>query len=140
MRVMILIKSTKDTEAGILPEERLFAEMDKFGEELTKAGVIPEAGAGLQPSSKGARVVCARGKRTVIDGPFAETKELVCGYSIWGVKSLEEAVDWVKRWPIPPGGDFEIEIRPLYGMEDLPGHADEIKEKEQRLRQQLAAE
>src|ERR1700733_8931988 len=98
MQVMILMKATKDTEAGVLPDERLFAEMDKFNEELEKAGLMP-AGAGLQPSSKGARVVCSKGKRTVIDGPFAETKELVCGYGLWKVKSLEEAIDWVKRCP-----------------------------------------
>ncbi|HEV1287793.1 MAG TPA: YciI family protein [Bryobacteraceae bacterium] len=138
MRVMILIKATKDTEAGVLPDERLFAEMGKFNEELAKAGLML-AGEGLQPSSKSARVVCANGKRTVIDGPFAETRELVCGYWMWKVKSMEEAIDWVKRCPNPHGGDFEIEIRPLYEMEDLgPGYTEEIKDKEQQLRKQLA--
>ena len=138
MRVMILIKATKDTEAGVLPDERLFAEMGKFNEELAKAGLML-AGEGLQPSSKGARVVCANGKRTVIDGPFAETRELVCGYWMWKVKSMGEAIDWVKRCPNPHGGDFEIEIRPLYEMEDLgPGYTEEIKDKEQRLRKKLA--
>jgi len=135
---MILIKATNDTEAGVLPDERLFAEMGRFNEELAKAGLML-AGEGLEPSSKGARIRCVNGKRMVIDGPFPETKELVCGYWMWKVKSLEEAVDWVKRCPNPHGGDFEIEIRPLYEMEDLgPGFTPEIKEKEEQLRQQLA--
>jgi hypothetical protein len=137
MRVMILIKATKDTEAGVLPDERLFAEMGKFNEELVKSGIML-AGDGLQPSSKGARVRGVNGKRMVIDGPFAETKELVCGFWMWKVKSLQEAVDWVKRCPNPTGADFEIEIRPVYEMEDLgPGLTPELKEKEERLRKQL---
>jgi hypothetical protein len=136
---MILIKATKDSEAGVLPDERLFAEMGKFNEELVKAGVML-AGDGLQPSSKGARVVSTNGKRVVIDGPFAETKELVCGYWIWKVKSMEEAIDWVKRCPNPHEGDFEIEIRPHYEVEDLgPGLTPELKAKEERLRKQLAS-
>jgi hypothetical protein len=139
MRVMIMIKATKDSEAGILPDEGLFAEMGKFNEELVKAGVML-AGEGLQPSSKGARLVCANGKRTVIDGPFAETKELVCGYWMWKVKSMEEAIDWVKRCPNPHEGDFVIEIRPLYEMEDLgPGFTERLKKKEKQLRKQLAS-
>ena len=134
---MILIKATKDTEAGVLPDERLFAEMGKFNEELVKSGIML-AGDGLQPSSKGARVRGVNGKRMVIDGPFAETKELVCGFWMWKVKSLQEAVDWVKRCPNPTGADFEIEIRPVYEMEDLgPGLTPELKEKEERLRKQL---
>ena len=139
MRAMILIKADKNTEAGILPDERLFAEMAKFNEELAKAGLML-AGEGLQPSSEGARVRFAGGKRMVIDGPFAETKELVCGYWLWKVESLEEAIDWVKRCPNPLNGDFEIEIRPIYEMEDLgPGFTPELKQKEQELRRQLAA-
>jgi hypothetical protein len=139
MRVMIMIKATKDSEAGVLPDERLLAEMGKFNEELVKAGVML-AGDGLQPSSKGARLVCANGNRTVIDGPFAETKELVCGYWMWKVKSMEEAIDWVKRCPNPHEGDFLIEIRPLYEMEDLgPGFTERLKKKEKQLRKQLAS-
>jgi hypothetical protein len=135
---MILIKATKDTEAGVLPDERLLAEMGKFNEELVKSGIML-AGDGLQPSSKGARVRGVNGKRMVIDGPFAETKELVCGFWMWKVKSFQEAVDWVKRCPNPTGGDFEIEIRPVYEMEDLgPGMTPELKEKEEQLRKQLA--
>ena len=116
MRVMILIKATKDTEAGVLPDERLFAEMGKFNEELAKAGLML-AGEGLQPSSKSARVVCANGKRTVIDGPFAETRELVCGYWMWKVKSMEEAVEWLKRAPFD--GGTEIELRPIFETDDF---------------------
>jgi hypothetical protein len=139
---MILIKATKDTEAGVLPDERAFAEMGKFQEELAKAGLlIGGEGAGLQPSSKGARLRCVNGKRMVIDGPFAETKELVCGYGMWNVKSMEEAIDWVKRCPNPTGGDFEIEIRPIYEAGDLgPGLTPELKEKGAQLRKQLATE
>ncbi len=137
MRVMILIKATKDTEAGVLPDERLLTEMGKFNEELVKSGIML-AGEGLQPSSKGARVRGVNGKRMVIDGPFAETKELVCGFWMWKVKSLQEAIDWVKRCPDPTGADFEIEIRPVYEMEDLgPGLTPELQEKEEQLRKQL---
>ena len=110
MRFMILIKATKDTEAGVLPDQKLLAEMGKFNEELVKAGVML-AGEGLQPSSKGARIKFSGKKRSVIDGPFAETKELICGFWIWQVNSKEEAIEWVKRCPNPHNEDTEVEIR-----------------------------
>jgi hypothetical protein len=118
MRVMVLVKATKDSEAGILPTQTLLAEMGKFNEELVKAGVML-AGEGLRPSAQGKRVQFSGGDRTVIDGPFAETKELVAGFWLWQVRSIEEAEQWVKRCPNPMPGDSEIEIRPLYEMEDF---------------------
>jgi hypothetical protein len=118
MRVMVLVKATKDSEAGILPTQTLLAEMGNFNEELVKAGVML-AGDGLRPSAQGKRVQFAGRDRSVIDGPFAETKELVAGFWLWQVRSLEEAVQWVKRCPNPMPGDSEIEIRPLYEMEDF---------------------
>lgn len=118
MRVMILVKATKDSEAGILPTQTLLAEMGKFNEELVKAGVML-AGEGLRPSARGKRVQFSGRDRTVIDGPFAETKELVAGFWLWQVRSIEEAEQWVKRCPNPMPGDSEIEIRPLYEMEDF---------------------
>ena len=127
MRVMVMIKATKNTEAGILPGDprapagydTLFEDMGKFNEELTKAGIMV-TGDGLRPSSHGKRVRISGGKRTVVDGPFAETKELVAGFWIWQVKSIDEAVEWVRRCPDPmPGEDSLIEIRPLYEAEDF---------------------
>ncbi|HSS69925.1 MAG TPA: YciI family protein [Casimicrobiaceae bacterium] len=119
MRFMVIVKATKNSEAGALPTQKLLAEMGKFNEELVKAGVML-AGEGLQPSSKGARVKFSSGKRTVVDGPFAETKELVAGFWIWQVKSKEEAIEWVKRCPDPmPGEDAVIEIRQVYEAEDF---------------------
>jgi hypothetical protein len=118
MRVMVLVKATKDSEAGIMPTKTLLAEMGKFNEELVKAGVML-ASDGLRPTSQGKRVQFSGRNRTVIDGPFAETKELVAGFWLWQVRSIEEAVQWVKRCPNPMPGDSEIEIRPLYEMEDL---------------------
>ena len=118
MRVMVLVKATKDSEAGIMPTKTLLAEMGKLNEELVKAGVML-AGDGLRPTSQGKRVQFSGRNRTVIDGPFAETKELVAGFWLWQVRSIEEAVQWVKRCPNPMPGDSEIEIRPLYEMEDL---------------------
>jgi hypothetical protein len=119
MKVMVMVKATKNSEAGVLPGEKLILEMGKFNEELVKAGMLLE-GDGLKPSSKGKRVRFSKGKRTVIDGPFAETKELVAGYWLWQVTSMEEAVEWVKRCPDPmPGEESEIEIRPVYELEDL---------------------
>ncbi|HEY7981925.1 MAG TPA: YciI family protein [Candidatus Eremiobacteraceae bacterium] len=118
MRFMIIVKATKESEAGIMPSEKLLTEMGKFNEELAKAGVML-AGDGLQPSSKGARVLMSGDKRTVIDGPFAETKELVAGFWLWEVKSKEEAIEWVKRCPNPMLGDGVIEIRPLFEVEDF---------------------
>src|SRR5262245_25761637 len=113
MRVMVLIKANKDTEAGVLPDEKLLTDMGTFNEELVKAGVML-AGEGLHPSSKGARVKFAGSRRTVIDGPFAETKELIAGFWLWKVKSMAEAIDWVKRCPNPTGADAEIEIRQVF--------------------------
>ena len=146
MRVMVMVKATKNSEAGILPGdprapagyENLFEEMGKFNEQLVKAGVMLE-GDGLRPSSKGKRVRFSGGKKTVIDGPFAETKELVAGYWIWQVKSIEEAVEWVRRCPDPmPGEVSEIEIRPFYEAEDFGKEfTPELQAQEQRLRDQI---
>jgi AraC family transcriptional regulator len=118
MRFMILIKATKDSEAGVMPSERLLTEMGNFNEELVKAGVML-AGEGLQPTSKGARVKFTDGQRTVIDGPFAETKELIAGFWLWQCKSMQEAIDWVKRCPNPYNEDGEVEIRPVFEAEDF---------------------
>ena len=119
MRFMILVKATKNSEAGVLPSEKLLAEMGKYNEELAKAGVLL-AGEGLQASSKGVRVKFSGGKRTVIDGPFAETKELVAGFWLWKCKSLQEAIEWVKRCPNPmPGEEAEIEIRQVFELDDF---------------------
>ena len=118
MKVMVLVKATQDSEAGVMPTQTLLAEMGKFNEELVKAGVML-AGEGLRPSAQGKRVQFAGRNRTVIDGPFTETKELVAGFWLWQVRSIEEAVEWVRRCPNPMPGDSEIEIRPLYAMEDL---------------------
>ena len=117
MRFMILVKASKDSEAGVLPDEKLLTEMGAFNEELAKAGVML-AGEGLQASSKGARVKFGKGMTTVIDGPFAETKELIAGFWLWQVKSKEEAIEWVKRCPNPMPGDSEIEIRQVIEMAD----------------------
>jgi hypothetical protein len=118
MRFMIIVKATKDSEAGTLPSEKLLTDMGKFNEELAKAGIML-AGDGLQPSSKGARVLFSGDKRTVIDGPFAETKELIAGFWLWEVKSKAEAIEWVKRCPNPMPGEGVIEIRPLFEVEDF---------------------
>jgi len=128
MRVMVMVKATRDSEAGVLPSEDLFAAMMKFNEDLVKAGIML-AGDGLQPSAKGRRVKFSGPRRTVTDGPFAETKELVAGYWLWQVKSLEEAVDWVKRCPNPMPAESEIEIRPLYEIEDLETATPELRDK-----------
>jgi hypothetical protein len=140
MRVMVLVKADKSTEAGILPDEKLLSDMGKFNEELVKAGIMLE-GEGLRPSSQGARVRFSGSKRSVIDGPFAETKELVAGYWIWKVNSLQEAIDWVKRCPNPTGDESVIEIRPIYEADDLgQGFTSELREREQRLRAQIEAQ
>jgi hypothetical protein len=139
MRVMVIIKANKDTEAGILPSEKLLAEMGNFNEELVKAGVML-AGDGLHPSSKGARVRFKGDKRTVTDGPFSETKELIAGFWIWKVNSMDEAIEWVKRCPNPTGEEAEIEIRPIFEAEDFGAEfTPELREQEERLRAQLAA-
>jgi hypothetical protein len=118
MKVMVLVKATKDSEAGVLPTQALLAEMGKFNEELVKAGVML-AGEGLRPTAQGKRVQFSGRDRTVLDGPFSETKELVAGFWLWQVRSIEEAVQWVKRCPNPMPGDSEIEIRPLYELADF---------------------
>jgi hypothetical protein len=139
MRFMILIKATKDSETGVLPSTELLEAMGKYNEELMKAGVLL-AGEGLHPSSKGARVKFAGGKRTVIDGPFAETKELIAGFWLWQVKSKEEAIEWVKRCPDPmPGTESEIEIRQVFSDEDFAPSdpTGELIAKERELRERL---
>ena len=118
MRFMVMVKATKDSEAGVLPDEKILTAMGKFNEELVKAGVML-AGEGLQASSKGARVRFKGSKRTVVDGPFAETKELIAGFWLWHVKSKEEAIEWVKRCPIPPGEETAIEIRQIFEAPEL---------------------
>jgi hypothetical protein len=134
MRFMIIVKATKMSEEGVLPDEKLLAEMGKFNEELAKAGVML-AGEGLQASSKGARVRFSGDKRTVIDGPFAETKELIAGFWIWKVKSKEEAIQWVKRCPNPFPIDCEIEIRQIFEAEDFGTEfTPELREQEDRVR------
>ncbi|MEX2113710.1 MAG: YciI family protein [Pirellulales bacterium] len=138
MRCMVIVKASKESEAGVMPDEKLLTDMGKFNEVLVKAGVM-QAGDGLHPSSKGARVRFSGDKRTVIDGPFAETKELIAGFWMWKVKSLAEAIEWVKRCPNPMEGESEIEIRPVFEMEDF-GEAmtPELREQEERLRAQTA--
>ena len=137
MRFMILVKANKNSEAGVLPDEKLLTEMGKFNEELVKAGVML-AGEGLHASSKGARVKFSGTKRTVIDGPFTETKELVAGYWLWQVKSLAEAIEWVKRCPNPMGGESEIEIRQVFEADDFGAEfTPELREQEERLRAQM---
>ena len=137
MRVMVLVKATKDSESGMLPDERILSEMGKFNEELVKAGIMLE-GEGLHPSSKGARVKFSGTKRSVIDGPFTETKELVAGFWLWQVRSMEEAIEWVKRCPNPMPGDSEIEIRPVFEADDFGAEfTPELRAQEERLRQQM---
>src|ERR1700758_4676425 len=138
MRVMVIVKANKDSEAGIMPKQKLLAEMGKFNEELLKAGVLL-AGDGLQPSSKGKRVRFSGEKRTVIDGPFTETKELIAGFWLWQVRSMEEAVEWVKRCPNPHQGESEIEIRPVFEAEDFGSElTPELRKQEERWRDQAA--
>jgi hypothetical protein len=138
MRVMVIVKATKNSEAGVLPDKKLLSEMGKFNEELVNAGVML-AGDGLQPSSKGKRVRQSGGKKTVIDGPFAETKELIAGFWIWQVKSMEEALEWVRRCPDPmPGEESEIEIRPVFEAEDFGEEfTPEMRAREERLRAEI---
>src|SRR3989442_1784746 len=138
MRFMIIMKATEDTEAGVMPSEQLLTEMGKFNEELVKAGVML-AGEGLHPSSKGARVRFSGSKRTMIDDPFAETKELLAGFWLWQVKSKEEAIEWVKRCPNPHNEDCEGEIRQVFEAEDFRAQpTPELPEQEERLRAQIA--
>jgi hypothetical protein len=138
MRVMVIVKATKNSEAGVMPNEKMLADMGNFNEQLVKAGIML-AGDGLHPSSKAKRVRFSGGKRSVYDGPFAETKELVAGYWIWQVKSIEEAVEWVKRCPDPmPGEEAEIEIRPVFEAEDFgKEYTPELRAQEERLRAEV---
>ncbi len=137
MRVMVMVKATKDSEAGVMPSTELLAAMGKFNEELVKAGVML-AGEGLKPSSKGARVKFSGSQRTVVDGPFAETKELVAGFWLWQVRSMDEAIEWVKRCPNPMPGNSELEIRQVFEAEDFgPEFTPELREAENRLRAQV---
>ncbi|HXJ86013.1 MAG TPA: YciI family protein [Candidatus Binatia bacterium] len=139
MRVMVIVKATKDSEAGVPPSKELIAAMGKYNEELVKAGIML-AGEGLHSSAKGKRVRFAGGKRTVIDGPFAETKELIAGYWIWQVRSMEEAVEWLKRCPNPHCEDSEVEIRPVFEAADFgENFTFEEREREQRLCEQIAS-
>jgi hypothetical protein len=137
MRVMVIVKASKESEAGVMPSQKLLTEMGKFNEELVKAGVML-AGDGLQPSSKGKRVRFSGDKRTVIDGPFTETKELIAGYWLWQVRSMEEAVEWLKRCPNPHEEESEIEIRQVFEAEDFgPEFTPELREQEERIRAQM---
>ena len=139
MRFMVIVKADANSEAGMMPDERLLTEMGKFNEELVNAGIML-AGEGLHPSSKGARVKFSGSKRIVTDGPFADTKELIAGFWIWQVKSLEEAIEWVKRVPNPmPGTESEIEIRQVFESEDFgEAFTPELREQEERIRAQAA--
>ena len=138
MRVMVIVRATKNSEASIMPSEKLLADMGKFNEELVKAGVML-AGEGLHPSSKGKRVVFSGGRKTVIDGPFSETKELVAGFWLWQVKSMEEALEWLRRCPDPmPGEESVIEIRPVFEAEDFGKElTPELRAQEERLRAEI---
>jgi hypothetical protein len=137
MRVIVFVKATKESEAGQMPTTEILAEMGKYNEQLVKAGVM-QAGEGLHPSTKGKRVRFSGSQRTVIDGPFAETKELIAGFWIWKVQSMDEAVEWLKKAPF--GGGMEIEIRPIFEAEDFGNElTPELREREERLRTQIAS-
>ena len=139
MRVIVIVKATKESEAGVMPDEKMLAEMGKYNEELVKAGIML-AGEGLHPSSRGKRVRFSGTNRTVIDGPFAETKELIAGYWLWQVKSMDEAVEWLKKCPNPHNEESEVEIRPVFEAEDFGAEfTPELRERDQRLRGQIEA-
>src|SRR5688500_9239304 len=139
MRVLVIVKASKESEAGQMPSQQLLAEMGQFNEQLVEAGVM-QAGEGLQPSSKGKRVRFSGSQRTVIDGPFAETKELVAGFWLWKVESMEEAVEWVRRCPNPMESESEIEIRPVFEAEDFGAEfTPELRAQEDRLRAEVEA-
>ncbi|MGH8751773.1 MAG: YciI family protein [Burkholderiales bacterium] len=139
MRFMIIVKATKDSEAGVMPSEQLLTDMGKYNEELVKAGIML-AGDGLHPSSKGVRVRFSGKQRSVIDGPFAETKELIAGFWMWQVKSLDEAIEWVKRCPNPMPGDSDIEIRQVFEAEDFGAEfTPELREQAERVYEQIAS-
>jgi hypothetical protein len=138
MRFMIIVKATADSEAGVMPSAELLAAMGTYNEELVKAGIM-KAGEGLHPSRKGARVRFSGARRTVVDGPFAETKELIAGFWLWECQSMQEAIEWVKRCPNPMPGDSEIEIRPVFEAEDFGAEfTPELREQEERLRARIA--
>ena len=138
MRVMVIVKATKASEAGVMPDERMLAEMGNYNEELVKAGILV-AGEGLHPSSKGKRVRFSGAQRAVIDGPFTETKELIAGFWLWQVKSMDDAVEWLKRCPNPHNEETEVEIRPVFEAEDFGAEfTPELREQEQRIREQAA--
>jgi hypothetical protein len=138
MRVMVIVKATKNSEAGDMPSEKLLADMGKYNEDLVKAGIML-AGEGLHPSSRGKRIQFSGGKRKVVDGPFSETKELIAGYWLWQVKSIEEAVEWARRCPDPmPGEDAELEIRPVFEADDFGKEfTPELRAQEDRLRAEM---
>lgn len=137
MRVMVIVKASPESESGAMPDERMLTEMGKYNEQLMKAGIML-AGDGLHPSSKGKRVRFSGTQRTVIDGPFTETKELIAGYWLWQVKSMDEAVEWLKRCPNPHPGETEVEIRPVFEAEDFgPEFTPELREQERRIREQV---
>ena len=141
MRVMVIVKATKSTEAGVLPTEQDLSAMGKYNEELVKAGVML-AGEGLHPSSKGKRVVFKDGQRRIVDGPFAETKELIAGFWLWQVRSMDEALEWARRCPDPtPGEESVLEIRPVFEAEDFgKEYTPELREQEERLRSQIESQ
>ncbi len=139
MRVMVMVKASQASEAGVMPSEKLLADMGRYNEELVKAGVML-AGEGLHPSSKGARMRFSGPSRTVVDGPFAETKELVAGFWLWQVRSMDEAIEWLRRCPNPHPGDCEVEIRPVFEADDFgPALTPELREQEDSLRARVAA-
>jgi len=139
MRFMVIVKATKDSEAGVMPSQELLTAMGKYNEDLVKAGIML-AGEGLQPSSKGARIKFSGPKRTVVDGPFAETKELIAGFWLWQCKSLDEAIAWAKRCPNPMPGDSELEIRQVFEADDFGAEfTPELREQERRIGEQMAA-
>jgi hypothetical protein len=140
MRVMVIVKASKESEAGVMPDEKMLSEMGKYNEELVKAGIML-AGEGLHPSSRAKRVRFSGTRRTVIDGPFAETKELIAGYWLWQVKSMDEAVEWLKRCPNPHNEESDVDIRPVFEMEDFGAEfTPELREQDQRLRDQIEAQ
>ena len=138
MKVMVIVKATKNSEAGVMPSEKLLTEMGNYNEELVKAGIML-AGEGLQPSSKGKRIKFSGRQRSVLDGPFTETKELIAGYWVWQVRSMDEAIEWARRCPDPmPGEEAELEIRPLFEAEDFGKEfTPELRAQEERLRQEV---
>lgn len=139
MRVMVIVEATPESEAGVMPSEKLLAAMGRYNEELAKAGVLL-AGEGLHPSSRGVRVRFSGEQRTVVDGPFTETKELIAGFWLWQVRSLDEAIEWVKRCPNPMEGESEIEIRQVFEADDFgPEFTPELREQEERVRAEVAA-